>query len=418
MEPAYTALHLALTFLLGLALAGALAAGRGAAWARRERALVRELERARAQLEAERAKNAWIEGAKGELADAFVALSHRNLEQSARSLAERSAELLGRLEDQLNGRLGTHKAELAGLVGPLREHLARLEAQVRALEEKREGAYGRLAEQLRALAEQQRTLQQATTTLGQALRSSSARGQWGELQLRRVVELAGMKAHVDFDVQVHTSAGRPDLVVRLPGGALLPVDAKAPLAAYLAALEAESDAERAARLAEHARALRARVKELAAKAYWNAFDPGPDLVVVFVPSEAALAAAFEADGRLLDDAIAQKVLPAGPVTLVALLKAVAYGWQQQALSENARRIADSGRVLIERLDTLTGALAEVGRGLEKSVNAYNRAVGSFQSRLAPALRRFRDHLGEDEGSEPSPLDLALRPPPNHEEPEA
>lgn len=411
MENAYTALHLVLAFLLGSALAGILAAWRAGAWARRERELTHQLARAQAELEAERAKSTWIEDAKGELADAFVALSQRSLERGARSLAERSAELLDRLQDQLGGRLSTHKAELDALVSPLREHLSHLEATVQRLEEKREGAYGRLAEQLRALAEQQRTLQQATTTLGQALRSSSARGQWGELQLRRVVELAGMAPHVDFDVQLHTPVGRPDLVVYLPGGALLPVDAKAPLAAYLAALEAKSDGERAARLAEHARALRARIKELAAKAYWQAFDPAVELVVVFVPSEAALAAAFEADGRLLDDALAMKVLPAGPVTLVALLKAVAYGWQQQALSENARRIAKSGRALIERLDTLTKALGDVGHGLEKSVTAYNRAVGSFQSRLSPALRRFRADLGAEEGPEPEPLDHALRPPP-------
>jgi len=416
VEPAYTALHLLLAFLLGLALAGALAAWRGAAWARRERSLLRELERARAELEAERAKNAWIEGAKGELADAFVALSHRNLEQSARALAERTAELLGRLENQLGGNLNTHKAQLEGLVAPLREHLTRLEAQVRALEEKREGAYGRLAEQLRSLAEQQRTLEQATTTLGQALRSSSARGQWGELQLRRVVELAGMAAHVDFDVQVHTPAGRPDLVVRLPGGAVLPVDAKAPLAAYLAALEAASDGERAARLNEHARALRARIKELAAKGYWKAFDPAPDLVVVFVPSEAALAAAFEADGTLLDDAVAQKVLPAGPVTLVALLKAVAFGWQQQALSDNARRVAEAAGVLVQRLDTLTGALADVGKGLEKSVAAYNRAVGSYQARLGPAARDLRELLGREDPEDPQPLERDLRVPPHEEGP--
>lgn len=418
MQPAYTSLHLALAFLLGLALAAGLAAWRSAVRTRRERELELELARTRAQLEAERAKDAWVEEAKGELADVFLALSQRNLEHGARTLAERSAELLGRLEDQLSGRLGTHKAELQGLVDPLREHLSRLETQVRALEEKREGAYGRLSEQLRALTQQQRTLEQATTTLGQALRSSSARGQWGELQLKRIVELAGMTAHVDYDVQVHTPAGRPDLVVHLPGGAVLPVDAKAPLAAYLEALEATSDAERAARMSEHARALRARIKELAAKAYWDAFDPSPDLVVVFVPSEAALAAAFEADRRLLDDAIAQKVLPAGPVTLVALFKAVAYGWQQQRLSENARRIADSGRLLLERLDTLTTAFADVGRGLGKSVDAYNRAVGSFQSRLSPALRRFRDQLGAEEGPELEPLDRTLRPPPDQQEPGA
>jgi len=415
VEPAYTAQHLALAFLLGVMLSSALAVWRATIAAGRERRLERELERARALLEAERIKSSWIENAKGELADAFLALSHRNLEHSARSLAEHAASLLGRLENQLGGQLNTHNARLEGLVDPLREHLKKLETQVNELERKREGAYGRLVAQLRGLSEQQRELERATATLGKALSGSSTRGRWGELQLRRVVELAGMTRHVDHDVQVHTPAGRPDLVVRLPGGGVLPVDAKAPMNAYLEALEAQTEAERAAKLTGHARALRARIKELAGKAYWSAFPASPELVVVFVPSEAALAAAFEADGSLLDDALSQRVLPAGPVTLVALLKAVAYGWQQQSLSENARRIAESGRALIARLDTLSEALGEVGRGLDKSVAAYNRAVGSFQSRLAPALRRFRADLEEGEGPELEPLQLSLRPPPREED---
>jgi len=398
---AYTGLHLLLAFLAGLLLAGVWGLGR-------VRALERENARLAAALAAEREKSEWLVGSKDELAQVFTALTSRSLQESSRTLVERTQELLSGLDRQLDGRLGAHKAELAGLVGPLRENLEKLERQVNELESKREGAYGSLEEQLRALAEQQRALQEATTTLGQALKSSSARGQWGELQLKRVVELAGMTAHVDYAEQVSTAQGRPDLVVYLPGGGVLPVDAKAPLAAYLEALEADTEAGRKAKLKEHARQLRARVRELASKAYWQAFETAPDFVVLFVPSEAALAAAFEADASLLDDALAQKVLPAGPVTLLAVLKAVAYGWRQQELSENARQIAAEGKLLVERLARFNASLADVGKSLEKSVAAYNRAVGSYRSRLEPLARRFSQRVGAEEEL-PEPGEIAETP---------
>ncbi len=397
----YTGLHLLLAFLAGLLLAGA-----WGLW--RVRTLEREDARLAAELAAERQKSEWLLGAKDELAQVFTALTSRSLNESNRTLVERTQELLSRLDKQLDGRLGTHKAELAGLVGPLRENLQKLERQVSELEAKREGAYGSLEEQLRALAEQQQSLQQAATTLGQALKSSSARGQWGELQLKRVVELAGMNEHVDFDVQLHTPAGRPDLVTHLPGGGEIIVDAKAPLTAYLEAVEAIDEPVRKAKLKEHARQLRARVRELASKGYWQAFDTTPDFVVIFVPSEAALAAALEADGSLLDDALAQKVLPASPVTLLALLKSVAYGWQQQELSENARQIATEGKLLVERLARFNASLADVGKSLEKSVAAYNRAVGSYQSRLAPLAQRFSERVGAKEEL-PEPNSVAETP---------
>ncbi|WP_293171296.1 DNA recombination protein RmuC [Oceanithermus sp.] len=412
MEGTFGAWHLALAFVLGAALAGLLAWGKVATLARRREELERAVARLEAELRAEREKAEWLLGAKDELTQAFAVLAGRQLEASSAALVQRTHELLARLDRQLAGQLGTHKSALEGLVGPLREHLAALEAQVRELEQKREGAYGGLAEQLRALAEQQRALQEATTTLGEALKNPGTRGRWGELQLKRVVELAGMAPHVDYSEQPTTARGRPDLIVHLPGGGTLPVDAKTPLAAYLAAVEAADEAVRKARLAEHARQLRARVRELAGKAYWEGLEGAPEFVVVFVPSEAALAAAFEADPGLLDDALAQRVLPAGPVTLLALLKAVAYGWRQQALGERARRIAEEGGVLIARFEAFAAALAEVGQGLEQGVAAYNRAVGRYQRRLAPAARRFRELLEAPEPErEPEPVDDALREPP-------
>ncbi len=396
MEEARLQMYVLLAFLAGLFIAGGWGLWRAAALARRLRDLHAANAALRARLEAEREKSEWLHGAKGELADAFLALSNRSLEDNSKKLVERARELLGQIDGQLSGRLGTHKAELSGLLTPLKENLHKLEEQVRQLEGKRESAYGALAQQLRSLAEEQRGLQAATTTLGEALKSSSARGQWGEMQLVRVAELAGMSEHVDFALQQHTSQGRPDMVVHLPGGGVLPVDAKTPLAAYLQALRADGEEERKRKLAEHARQLRARAKELASKDYSRAFERSPDFVVLFVPSEAALAAAFSADPDLLDEALQMKVLPASPVTLLALLKSAAYGWRQQTLSDNARELAKEGRLLIERFENYSASLAEVGRSLQKSVEAYNRAVGSYQSRLTPVARRFKEKLAAGE----------------------
>ncbi|WP_457637650.1 DNA recombination protein RmuC [Oceanithermus sp.] len=386
-----------LTFVLGGLLVGLVALWRFSR-------LSRENARLSAELASEREKTKWLLGTKDELAQVFSALASSTLEKSSRSLVERTQELLGRLDRQLAGQLGSHKAELAGLVEPLRENLNKLEKQVLELEQKRESAYGSLEEQLRELAWQQQELRQATTTLGTALKGSSARGLWGELQLKRIIELAGMTAHVDFEEQVHTAQGRPDLAVYLPGGGQLPVDAKAPLAAYLKAVEADDEAEKRRLLGEHARQVRARVRELAGKEYWRGFAEAPEFVVLFVPSEAALAAAFEADGKLLDDAMARRVLIAGPVTLLALLKAVAYGWQQRELSENARHLAEAGQELVERFERFSKSLAEVGAGLQKSLEAYNRTVGSYRSRLLPAARRFAERAGRELGEELSEVE--------------
>jgi DNA recombination protein RmuC len=289
-----------------------------------------------------------------------------------------------------------HDRELAATLSPLTSTLARVEGQVRALERDRVEQYARLGEQLEAVRVSGEALRSQTAALAGALRSPTARGAWGEVQLRRVVEHAGMLPRVDFTPQATgttpTGAGvRPDLVVHLPGGKHVVVDAKAPLAAFLEASEAGPDPARVERAAsEHARAVRAHVDTLAAKEYWTAFDPSPELVVCFVPGEAFLAAACAADPALLEHAMSRRVVLATPTTLLALLRTVALTWQSEALSGNARELLALGRELYTRLGTLGGAAGKLGRTLQRAVEDYNSLVGALERRVLVTARRLRD----------------------------
>jgi DNA recombination protein RmuC len=271
---------------------------------------------------------------------------------------------------------------------PIHDALARMDAQLQQLERDRMRARGALDEQLRALGAQ-------TRALASALRQPHTRGRWGELQLRRVVELAGMTAHCDF-VEQPTVAGehgplRPDLVVQLPGGKQVVVDAKAPLHAFLDASEASDEATRTQQLAAHARLLREHVRRLSAKAYWDRFASAPEFVVLFLPGEHLYSAALEADPALLEQGARQSVLIATPTTLIALLRAVAYGWQQERVAEDARAVAQLGRELQRRLETFAEHLQRVGARLRGAVGAYNDAVGSFEQRVLPGARRLAEH---------------------------
>ena len=371
--------------------------------------LVGRIARLSARLEAEREKNRWSEEAKDTLAQAFQLLAAKNLEEAQAKLAEAARALFDRIEDEVKGGLQSHARELLGLVNPLKEALKALEGRIQTLEKEREGAYRALAEQLRLLKEEQGALKEAAQDLRAALSAERTRGVWGELQLKRVVELAGMEPYVDFSLQPSTERGRPDLIVHLPGGGAIPVDAKAPMTAFLEAQNAPDPALRKARLKAHAAALRARIRELAERAYWEGVEGVPELVVAFVPSEAALEAAFEADPTLFEEALRLRVLPASPITLLALLKSVAYGWRQHRLSEEARRIAEEARELIERFSTFGGHLGEMGRRLKASVEAYNRAVGSFERRLLPLASRIAERVGQKESLDPPrPLEAAPR----------
>ena len=380
----------AITVLIGLVCA---LLGAGAVWLLYVQPLSQQLAEARAQAQLADERAAWLEQAQAQLADTFDALASRTLQASTSALLERSS------------------AELGHLVKPLGEGLDKLDRNIRELEEKRAGAYEGLQTHLRALDDAQRELQASTTTLNQALRSSGVRGRWGEIQLRRIVELAGMADHVDFDEQPTAEGARPDMLVYLPGGGALPIDAKAPMEAYLDASAAEDAAIRRNKLQAHAKALRSRVQDLSRKAYWDQFDPAPPYVVMFIPNEACLSAAFGTDASLLDYAIAQQILITSPVTLLALLKAVGYGWQQVAMSENARIIAQEGKELYARLSTFASHLAGVGDGLRTAQDAYNSAIGSFDRRIVPSAERFRElGLAADDIPRPAAVDTALRSP--------
>ncbi len=372
------------------------------------------LQIARAKLEeelrAEREKAASLDAIQEHMRETFTTLAHQALTSNADQLLARSRDQLEALLKQVRGDWGTHKEELKGLVDPLNKALEAIDRQVHDLEQKREGAYRALGEQLRSLGDAQSQLRQSTVRLEQSLKSSTARGRWGELQLRRVVELAGMTKHVDFSEQVAAEQGRPDMIVRLPNEGILPIDAKTPANAYLDAMELDGD-QRTQKLVEHAKAMRSRVHELSRKAYMDQFERAPEVVVMFVPFESALSAAFEQDPGLLEYGIEHRILVASPVTLLALLHAAAFGWQQHHVAENARLIADQGRELYGRFLNVLKPIGETGDRLGKAVDAYNQAVGSLESRLVPALRRLREStVASSEIPDLPPIDQTPRLP--------
>ncbi|RZS87286.1 DNA recombination protein RmuC [Motilibacter rhizosphaerae] len=314
-------------------------------------------------------------------------------------------------------RVGEQQRQVADLVTPVHEALGRMEAHLRQLETQRAAAHAGLVEQVVGVQRASERLRAETAALSGALRSPNARGRWGEMQLRRVVELAGMLAHCDFDEQVvlATPHGtvRPDLVVRLAGGRAVAVDAKVPLTAYLEALERPDGSDRTDGLRRHARALRAHVDALAARDYWAGLQPGPELVVLFVPGEAFLAPALEHDPALLDDALGRGVVIATPTTLLTLLRTVAFGWQQASLAEGAREVVATGRELHRRLGRLGGHVDKLGRSLGRAVEDYNATVGSFERSVVPATRTLAALAVSEAAAErtvpPVPLEVVPRP---------
>jgi DNA recombination protein RmuC len=347
-----------------------------------------------AQLQAERRadqeKLAWMQQSEVKLREAFDSLAGRALQLTSDELLRRARDQGDTVMRKVEGDLALNRSELHGLVDPLRANLLALDSHLRDLEQKREGAYSGLQEQVRQLASAQTALQTTTLTLAQALKSQSVRGRWGEVTLRRVVELADLVRHVDFDEQSSGDLGRPDMIVHLSNQGVVPVDAKVPLNAYLESIEARDEETRRTKLAEHARAMKARVRELGQRRYWEQFERTPDFVVMFVPNEACLGAAFESDPALLEEAIQQHVLVASPVTLLALLKSVAYGWQQAQVADNARAIALLGQEVYKRLETFIDHLADVGKSLNRAAEAYNQAIGSLERRLLPSARRLKE----------------------------
>ncbi|HEX2340895.1 MAG TPA: DNA recombination protein RmuC [Vicinamibacterales bacterium] len=342
------------------------------------------------------------------LRDAFAALSADALRANNDQFLQLAKTKLGEIQSQATGELATRQQAISAMVQPIADTLKRFDAQIQDVERQRVGAHARLDEQLRSL-------QSETTNLVKALRSPNVRGQWGELQLRRVVEAAGMVEHCDFSFKesIHGDEGRltPDLIVRLPGGRNVVVDAKVPATAYLAAQDATDEPVRQARLRDHSRQLREHVTRLGNKSYWTHFQPAPDIVVLFVPAEALLTSALQHDPGLLEFSLGRNVLLASPVTLVGLLRAVAYGWQQEKMAQNALEISELGRTLYERICKLADHFEKLGSSLKRSVESYNEAVGSMESRVLVSARRLKD-LGVASGDEPlalPPIDTSVRP---------
>ena len=341
-----------------------------------------------------------MDEARQRLGETFEALSAEVLRKSGTALIEHARQTI-------DAQFGRRQEAIDALVKPLQHTLDRYESELRALEAKREHAYGSLQEQLRMLSATSGELQREAGNLVTALRAPQVRGRWGEITLRRAVELAGMAKHCDFTEQltIEGEGGRlrPDMVVHLPAGREIIVDAKVPLAAYLDATLARTPEERSAALARHAQQVRQHVGRLAEKAYWEQLPSAPELVVMFVPLESAIATALEVDASLLEDGIGRKVLVATPVTLMGLLLTIAYGWRQEQLATNAAQISVLGRELYDRLRVFTSHFADVGDKLGKATTSYNRAVASMESRVLSGARKFRD-LGAATGDEIPPLE--------------
>ena len=403
--------------VIGAGFAWMLAQSKSAALAERKAELEREISSVRSQLSQQQVDNSALQAGKAAveatldserrgteeklrlLADAseelkaqFKALATSALESSNASFLQLAKGTLEKYQSEARGELEKREKAVETMVKPISDSLKQVDEHVRELEKSRAEAYGNLTSQVASLLKTQEALQAETGNLVKAMREPQARGRWGELQLRRCLELAGMLNYCDFREQVTVSRDdrnlRPDVIVKLPGEKNIVVDAKVPLAAYLAALEAPDDATRKERLTDHARQVRQHIDTLSSKSYWNQFEPTPEFVVLFLPGEVFFRAAMDADAELIEYGVSRKVIVASPTTLIALLRAVAYGWNQKNLAESARVISGEGKKLYQRLSAMAWNFEDIGKRLGGAVESYNKAVGSMERSVFPVARKF------------------------------
>ncbi len=402
--------------LLGLALGLLLLLWQRGRWLAEHARLAQQAAALEERLAAERRhaeeRQSLLRQAEQQLADAFNALSAQALARNNQAFLDLARENLAVFQEAARGDLAARQQAVESLVKPLAEELAKLSGHTQSLEKARAESHGQLSEQLKGLLAAQQDLRGETGRLVNALRRPEVRGRWGEVQLKRVVEMAGMQDHCDFYEQETAADGkRPDMLVRLPGGKTLVLDSKAPVAAFLEAAEALDDGARDRALERFAQHVRTHIQQLSQKAYWEQFEDAPEFVVLFLPGESFFSAALQQDPELIEYASERKVILATPTTLLALLKAVYYGWRQEALADNARQVGELGAQLYERLAKLGEHWAGVGKNLGQAVKAYNEATGSLESRVMVSARKFEELRVAPEGkklAELNPVEQAPR----------